>query len=106
MSVAPSMEYSNPRRKKRAGGEERMDPQTTTADKCRIRLGSFLLLFGLASALAQSAERARPEDVGLSSARLATIGGFTRAEMEKARMAGAVSLVARRGHIVLFEALG
>jgi CubicO group peptidase (beta-lactamase class C family) len=83
-----------------------MDRQTTTACRCGIRLGSFLLLFGLASALAQSAERASPEDVGLSSARLARVGEFARAEMEKARIAGAVSLVARRGHIVLFEAVG
>jgi CubicO group peptidase (beta-lactamase class C family) len=70
------------------------------------RLYSFLLLLSLVPTLASGAERVRPEEVGLSSERLARIGEFALAEMEKGRIAGAVSLVARRGHIVYFESVG
>lgn len=71
-----------------------------------IRRYSLLLLLGLAPTLAQGSEGVRPEEVGFSSERLARIGEFARAEMEKGRIAGAVSLVARRGQIVLVEAVG
>ncbi len=70
------------------------------------RLYSFLLLLSLLPTLASGAERVRPEDVGLSSERLTRIGEFARAEVEKGRIAGAVSLVARRGHVVYFDAVG
>ena len=70
------------------------------------RLYPFLLLLSLVPTLARGAERVRPEEVGLSSERLARIGEFARAEMEKDRIAGAVSLVARRGHIVWFDVAG
>jgi CubicO group peptidase (beta-lactamase class C family) len=66
----------------------------------------FLLLLSLVPTLASRAERVRPEEVGLSSERLSRIGEFALAEMEKDRIAGAVSLVARRGHIVYFESAG
>jgi CubicO group peptidase (beta-lactamase class C family) len=66
----------------------------------------FLLLLSLVPTLASGAERVRPEEVGLSSERLSRIGEFALAEMEKGRIAGAVSLVARRGHIVYFESAG
>jgi len=66
----------------------------------------FLLLLSLVPTLALGAERVRPEEVGLSSERLSRIGEFALAEMEKGRIAGAVSLVARRGHIVYFESAG
>ena len=70
------------------------------------RLYPFLLLLSLVSALASGAERVRPEEVGLSSERLSRLSEFARAETEKGRIAGAVSLVARRGHIVYFESVG
>ncbi len=70
------------------------------------RLSPFLLLLSLVPTLASGAERVRPEDVGLSSERLSRLSEFARAEMEKGRIAGAVSLVARRGHIVWFDAMG
>ena len=66
----------------------------------------FLLLLSLVPTLALGAERVRPEEVGLSSERLSRNGEFALAEMEKGRIAGAVSLVARRGHIVYFESAG
>jgi len=70
------------------------------------RLYPFLLLLSLVPTLASGAERVRPEEVGLSSERLARIGEFALAEVEKSRIAGAVSLVARRGHIVWFDVVG
>jgi len=70
------------------------------------RLYPFLLLLSLLPTLALGAEQVRPEEVGLSSERLARIGEFARAETEKGRIAGAVSLVARRGHIVWFDVVG
>jgi CubicO group peptidase (beta-lactamase class C family) len=70
------------------------------------RLYALLLLLSLVPTLAQGAERVRPEEVGLSSERLSRIGEFALAEMEKGRIAGAVCLVARRGHIVYFESVG
>ena len=70
------------------------------------RLYPFLLLLTLVPTLASGAERVRPEDVGLSSERLSRVGDFALAEIEKGRIAGAVSLVARRGHIVYVESVG
>jgi len=71
-----------------------------------VKLYPFLLLLSLVSTHAPGAERVRPEDVGLSSERLSRLGEFARAETEKGRIAGAVSLVARRGHIAYFESVG
>ena len=66
----------------------------------------FLLLLSLVPTLASGAERVRPEEVGLSSEKLSRLSEFALAEIEKGRIAGAVSLVARRGHIVYFESVG
>jgi len=66
----------------------------------------LLLLLSLASAPAPAVERVRPEDVGLSSERLGRLGEFVLGEMEKRRIAGAVTLVARRGKIAYLEAAG
>ena len=49
---------------------------------------------------------ARPEQVGLSSERLARITELLRADVEKGRLPGAVALVARKGRIAYFEAVG
>lgn len=50
--------------------------------------------------------RAKPEDVGLSSERLARIATFAKAEIEAGHIPGAVVAVARRGRLVYFEAFG
>jgi CubicO group peptidase (beta-lactamase class C family) len=70
------------------------------------RLRPFVLLLALVPALASGAGEARPEEVGLSSERLSRIKAYALAEVEKGRIAGAVSLVARRGHIVHLSAVG
>jgi CubicO group peptidase (beta-lactamase class C family) len=49
---------------------------------------------------------AKPEQVGMSSERLARITAWLRADVEKGRLPGAVALVARKGRVVYFEAVG
>jgi CubicO group peptidase (beta-lactamase class C family) len=56
--------------------------------------------------LAGSLPTARPEEVGLSSERLARIGPAMQRHIDAGEIAGVVTLVARRGRIVHFEAYG
>jgi len=48
----------------------------------------------------------KPEDVGLSSERLARIGRVLRGEVDAGRMPGAVVAIARKGALVHLDALG
>ena len=66
-------------------------------------LGSIL---AATFAWAQGLPTAAPEDVGLSSARLAKASEAVKAEIAKGRYPGAVALVARRGKVAYFEAFG
>jgi CubicO group peptidase (beta-lactamase class C family) len=50
--------------------------------------------------------RAVPEEVGLSAERLGRLDDVLAAEIERGRVPGAVALVARRGKLAYFEALG
>src|SRR5437588_12961807 len=50
--------------------------------------------------------RAKPEDVGLSSERLARIGETLRADIDAGRIPGAVIAIARRGKLVALDAYG
>jgi CubicO group peptidase (beta-lactamase class C family) len=56
--------------------------------------------------LAGSLPTAKPEDVGLSSERLARIGPAMQKHIDAGEIAGVVTLVARRGRIAHFEAYG
>jgi CubicO group peptidase (beta-lactamase class C family) len=47
-----------------------------------------------------------PEDVGLSTPRLARLGSVMRGEIERGRVPGAVALIARRGRLAYFESYG
>ena len=58
-----------------------------------------------ATAAAQ-APSARPEDVGMSSARLQHVDGFIARMQAEHKLAGAVTLVARRGQVVALKAQG
>lgn len=49
---------------------------------------------------------AAPEEVGLSAARLTRLGDVLRGEIDRGRVPGTVALVARRGKVAHFEALG
>lgn len=49
---------------------------------------------------------AKPEEVGLSSERLALIGKVLNSDIERGRIPGAVVAIVRRGKLVYFEAFG
>jgi CubicO group peptidase (beta-lactamase class C family) len=49
---------------------------------------------------------ATPEDVGLSTWRLARLGAVMRGEIERGRVPGAVALIARRGRLAYYESYG
>ena len=55
---------------------------------------------------AQTLPSARPEEVGLSSLRLARIQQTLRGEVEEKKLPGAVALVARKGKVAYFDAVG
>ena len=63
----------------------------------------LLLLFPLGTSVLLAAS---PEEVGLSSERLARIGQALTRQIEARSFPGAVALVARKGHIAYFEAFG
>src|SRR5262245_48008429 len=72
-----------------------------------VRLTALVVAAGaLAVVAAPSAPSAKPEDVGLSSPRLERIRSLVRAHMDAQDFAGAVTLVARKGKVVHFEAHG
>src|SRR3954463_1016404 len=50
--------------------------------------------------------RAKPEDVGMSSERLARIGETLKADIAAGRTPGAVIAIVRRGKLVAFDAYG
>jgi len=69
------------------------------------------LLIVLSLALAASAEPqwlpvVKPESVGLSTDRLARIDRYLQQQVEDGGLAGAVALVARRGHVAYVTAVG
>ena len=67
----------------------------------------FAALYLLAPALhAEAIPSAAPEEVGLSSARLARIRQVLRAEVDDKKLPGAVALVARKGRVAYFDAVG
>jgi CubicO group peptidase (beta-lactamase class C family) len=60
----------------------------------------------VASAFAQDLPAAKPETVGLSSERLDRISTAVQHSIDDKRIAGAVTLVVRRGHVAWFKAQG
>ena len=66
----------------------------------------FLLLLICSPILATELEQVEPESVGFSSERLKKIDEFMQSNLEKGWHAGYVSIVARRGKIVHYNALG
>jgi CubicO group peptidase (beta-lactamase class C family) len=70
-------------------------------------LATTLCLSASSAALAEDPlPRANPEEVGLSSERLARIGETLKADIEAGRIPGAVIAVARRGKLVALDAYG
>jgi CubicO group peptidase (beta-lactamase class C family) len=50
--------------------------------------------------------RAKPEEAGMSSERLAEVGKVLKADVERGRLPGAVVAIARKGKLIYFEAFG
>jgi CubicO group peptidase (beta-lactamase class C family) len=70
-------------------------------------LAAALCLTASTAALAEDPfPRAKPEDVGLSSERLARIGATLKADIEAGRIPGAVIAIARHGKLVVLDAYG
>jgi len=65
-----------------------------------------VLCFATAAFAADPLPRAKPESVGMSSARLARIGAVLKADVDRGRLPGAVVAIARQGRLVYYEAVG
>src|SRR4051812_18221897 len=85
-----------------AAEPERETPMVTT----RIVAVAFCLLASTAAFAADPLPRAKPEEVGLSSERLARIGETLKADIDAGRIPGAVIAIARRGKLVALDAYG
>src|ERR1044072_8687779 len=73
----------------------------------RILASALCLAASCATAFAEDPlPRAKPEEVGLSSERLARVGGTLKADIEAGRIPGAVIAIARRGKLVALDAYG
>ncbi len=71
-----------------------------------LAVTSMLLASALAGAAPDPLPRARPEDVGLASARLREATDLLNRFVTERKIAGAVAAVARRGKLVYLEAAG
>ena len=74
-----------------------------------MRICIALLSFFVLAAAARAADplpRAKPEEVGMSSERLALIGKAINAEVARGQLPGAVLAIARHGKLVYFETFG
>jgi len=69
-------------------------------------LSCLLLACVLGSAAAADLASARPESVGMSSQRLARLSAEMKALTERGELPGVVTMVARKGKVVHFEAVG
>ena len=67
---------------------------------------ALLMLVAACQVSARDPLAVRPESVGLSSTRLQRISDNAQKLVEQDRLAGAVTLVARRGNVAQFEAVG
>jgi CubicO group peptidase (beta-lactamase class C family) len=72
----------------------------------RILAAALCLMASTAAYAEDPLPRAKPEDVGLSSERLARIGATLKADIEAGRIPGAVVAIARHGKLVALDAYG
>jgi CubicO group peptidase (beta-lactamase class C family) len=63
-------------------------------------------LFATTLVWAQSLQPAKPEDVGLSSERLAKIGQVFKQDIDQSKIPGAVVMIARKGRLAYAESFG
>ena len=73
-----------------------------------FRLSSILVLVALLAIPTAQAQvpAGKPDDVGLSAKRLERIGEMIQRAVDADQISGAVTVVARRGHVAHFEAHG
>src|SRR5215470_12617093 len=67
---------------------------------------SAIMTLPLAAQAADPLPRAKPEDVGMSSQRLALIAKTVNAEIARDQLPGAVLMIARRGKLAYAEIFG
>jgi CubicO group peptidase (beta-lactamase class C family) len=79
---------------------------TTSRTLCLGLLGLTLLAFPSQLAAQSDLPMAKPESVGMSSKRLERIHAFIQDYIDSNQIAGAVTLVARKGKVVHFDAQG
>jgi CubicO group peptidase (beta-lactamase class C family) len=72
----------------------------------RIIFPTLFCVLVLSASVAQDLPVVKPETVGLSSERLERISSAVERSIDDKRIAGAVTLVARRGHVAWFKAQG
>jgi CubicO group peptidase (beta-lactamase class C family) len=72
----------------------------------RILSATLCLLASSAAFAEDPLPRAKPEDVGMSSERLARIGATLKADIEAGRIPGAVIAIARHGKLIALDAYG
>ena len=73
----------------------------------KLRAIALPLLVLLSSVTgAQNMPSTKPEDVGLSSSRLARIGSWMQAEVNAKRVPGAIVMVVRQGKVAYYEQVG
>ncbi len=72
----------------------------------RILAAALCLLASSAAFAEDPLPRAKPEDVGMSSERLARIGATLKADIDAGRIPGAVIAIARHGKLVALDAYG
>jgi CubicO group peptidase (beta-lactamase class C family) len=73
----------------------------------RLRyLATALCLLASSAAFAAELPRAKPEEVGMSSERLARIGEVLKADIAAGRIPGAVIAITRHGKLVVLDAYG
>src|SRR5262249_27379320 len=72
----------------------------------RTMIAALCLLASSAAFAQDPLPRAKPEDVGMSSERLARIGTTLNADIEAGRIPGGVIAIARHGKLVMFDAYG
>ena len=78
---------------------------TYSSGKSRIIISVLLgfLVLHVCVAWAQDLPTGKPESLGLSSERLERIGTVVQHDIDDRRIAGAVTLVIRHGHIAWFK---
>jgi len=78
----------------------------TTGLRAPALAGLCATLLAASAAFGADLPSAKPESVGMSSERLGRLDGVMHEWVDKGRIAGVVTLVARRGKVVHIDAYG